>query len=293
MVICGRFPGRPKPDFTVIGVFDKRPSVGNLGTQQDDFVVVPQTTHQTMFGSQARRGFRGQPGSAMIAVLPFETVTRDQALDQVRAIMRIRHGLTLDQPDDFDVITQDAALQVWDQVSQATQLGLIVISSIALMVGGIGVMAIMTISVTERTREIGVRKALGARRRDILGQFLAEAIVLTAIGGILGIVMMRLVIGQLLAIVERYPPLVDGAFVIIAWVGTKLCLEYFHEAGYIALEIPRWFSLTLIVVIFAVAFVYAKLQGPVEDTEALAEQAGILMEAEGAAISRIDGDVTK
>lgn len=113
------------------------------------------------------------------------------------------------------------------------------------------------------------------------------------LGGLLGIVAMRVVVGRLLVLVQRYPPLVDGAFVIIAWVGTKLSLEYFHEAGYLALEIPRWFSLTLIVVIFAVAFVYAKLQGPVEDTEALAEQAGILMEAEGAAISRIDGDVTK
>jgi putative ABC transport system permease protein len=103
--------------------------------------------------------------------------------------MRIRHGLKLDEPNDFDVLTQDAALRVWDQVSRATFLALVVISSIALMVGGIGVMAIMTISVSERTREIGVRKALGARRREILVQFLAEAIVLTSIGGLLGIVL--------------------------------------------------------------------------------------------------------
>ena len=93
--------------------------------------------------------------------------------------MRVRHGLKLDEADDFDMVTQDAALKVWDQVSQATFLALVVISSIALMVGGIGVMAIMTISVTERTREIGVRKALGARRQEILFQFLAEAVVLT------------------------------------------------------------------------------------------------------------------
>src|SRR4029079_2289680 len=101
--------------------------------------------------------------------------------------MRIRHGLKLDEPDDFDIITQDAALKVWDQVSQATFFGLVVISSIALMVGGIGVMAIMTMSVTERTREIGVRKALGARHREILLQFLIEAVVLTLVGGLLGI----------------------------------------------------------------------------------------------------------
>ena len=174
-------------EYTVVGVLEKRPSIGNLGTAQDDFVVIPQTTHQALFGTQARRVFRGQNGSAMIAVLPYDTATRDEALSQVEEIMRIRHGLKLDEPDDFDVVTQDAALKVWDQVSQATFLGLIVISSIALMVGGIGVMAIMTISVTERTREIGVRKALGARRREILFQFLTEAVVLTLVGGLLGI----------------------------------------------------------------------------------------------------------
>jgi putative ABC transport system permease protein len=125
----------------------------------------------------------------MIGVLPYESATRDEALAQVEEIMRIRHGLKLDEADDFDVVTQDAALKVWDQVSQATFLGLVVISSIALMVGGIGVMAIMTISVTERTREIGVRKALGARRREILFQFLAEAIVLTSVGGLLGVLL--------------------------------------------------------------------------------------------------------
>jgi len=78
-------------------------------------------------------------------------------------------------------------------------------------------------------------------------------------GGILGIIMMRLVIGQLLSLVERYPPLVDGAFVIIAWVGFKLLVEYLHVEGYIAFEIPKWLSLGLIVVIFAVAFFYARV----------------------------------
>jgi YkoY family integral membrane protein len=77
-------------------------------------------------------------------------------------------------------------------------------------------------------------------------------------GGILGIVMMRLVIGQLLAIVQRYPPLVDGAFVIIAWVGIKLVVEYLHSAHYISFEIPRWLSLGLIVVIFVIALAYAR-----------------------------------
>src|SRR3954452_13797004 len=79
-------------------------------------------------------------------------------------------------------------------------------------------------------------------------------------GGILGIIMMRLVIGQLLAIVERYPTLVDGAFIIIAWVGLKLLAEYLHAAGYLAFEIPKWLSLGLIVLIFGVAFLLARRQ---------------------------------
>jgi YkoY family integral membrane protein len=83
-------------------------------------------------------------------------------------------------------------------------------------------------------------------------------------GGILGVIAMRLVIGQLLALVNRYPTLVDGAFIIIAWVGIKLILEYLHAAGYVHWEVPKWLSLGLIVVIFVVAFVLAKREGPVE-----------------------------
>ena len=81
-------------------------------------------------------------------------------------------------------------------------------------------------------------------------------------GGILGIIAMRLVVGQLLVLVQRYPALVDGAFVIIAWVGFKLGMEYLHDAHFIALEIPRWLSLMLIIVIFVLAFIYARMQGP-------------------------------
>ena len=81
-------------------------------------------------------------------------------------------------------------------------------------------------------------------------------------GGILGIVALRLVVGQLIALVERYPALVDGAFIIIAWIGAKLCVDWLHTAGYVAFEIPQWFSLVLVVVIFLIALVYARMQGP-------------------------------
>jgi YkoY family integral membrane protein len=91
-------------------------------------------------------------------------------------------------------------------------------------------------------------------------------------GGILGVIAMRLVIGQLLVLVNRYPRLVDGAFIIIAWVGIKLLLEYLASANYIGFHVPKWLSLGLVVVIFAVAFIWARMEGPAEANE-LAEQA--------------------
>jgi putative ABC transport system permease protein len=174
--------------FEVVGVFDKRPAAGGFNLGQDDFVVIPYTTYQRIFGLNAVRVARNATFLPIqIAMVPREGVTQTDALADVERVMRIRHGLRLDEPDDFDLITQDAFLKLWDQISQGTFFALIVISSIALMVGGIGVMAIMSISVTERTREIGVRKALGARRAEILFQFLMEAAFLTSVGGVIGI----------------------------------------------------------------------------------------------------------
>jgi YkoY family integral membrane protein len=91
-------------------------------------------------------------------------------------------------------------------------------------------------------------------------------------GGILGIVMMRLVIGQLLPLIRKYPALVDGAFIIITWVGIKLLLEYAHTEGWVHFEIPRWLSLALIVVIMGAAYVYARRKGPMADPDEMAEE---------------------
>ena len=180
--------------FTVIGVLGKRPSPGNFSTEVDDFAVIPYGSHEKHYGRVLKGSAKISAGNfnpavfrtAMIAVVP-RAGMRDAAKTEVEAILRIRHRLKLDEANDFDLATQDAVLDVWEQISRATFLALVVISSIALMVGGIGVMAIMMISVTERTREIGVRKALGARRREILWQFLIEAMFLTSVGGVLGI----------------------------------------------------------------------------------------------------------
>ena len=191
--------------FEVVGVFDKRPAAGGFNLGQDDFTVIPYTAYQRIFGLNPVRVNRTATFLPIqIAMVPREGVKQADAIADVQRVMRIRHGLRLDEPDDFDVLTQDAFLKLWDQISQGTFLALLVISSIALMVGGIGVMAIMSISVTERTREIGVRKALGARRAEILFQFLMEAAFLTSLGGLLGIALGS-AIGWTVHLVSGFP----------------------------------------------------------------------------------------
>jgi len=219
-------------EYTVLGVVGPRPSPGGFSLGQDDFAILPYGAYRKQFGNErVRRGpFGGMP--AMIVVVPREDVPRAEAIREIETIMRIRHGLTLDQPNDFDIVTSDAILAVWDQISAAILLALVVISSIALMVGGIGVMAIMTISVTERTREIGVRKAIGARRREILVQFLIEAAVLTSVGGILG-VLMGSAIGLAVNLISGFP-------VSLPWWSFALGLGFSASIGIFFGMLPAW-----------------------------------------------------
>jgi putative ABC transport system permease protein len=108
------------------------------------------------------------------------------AIDELRAVLRIQRHVKLDAPDNFFISTPDQMVEDFRQLTSVTALVMVVLSSIGLLVGGIGVMNIMLVSVTERTREIGVRKAIGARRSDIVVQFLTEAVVLTGLGGLVG-----------------------------------------------------------------------------------------------------------
>jgi putative ABC transport system permease protein len=219
-------------EYTIVGVIGKRPAAGGFNLGQDDFAIIPYTTFRRQFGSERTRTGPFGGLSAMIAVVPHEWASRDDAMREVEEIMRIRHGLTLDKPNDFDLVTQDAILRVWDQISQAVLLSLVVISSIALMVGGIGVMAIMTISVTERTREIGVRMAIGARRREILAQFLIEAAVLTSVGGVIGIVLGS-GIGLLVNVISGFP-------ISLPWWSFALGLGFSASVGIFFGLFPAW-----------------------------------------------------
>jgi putative ABC transport system permease protein len=175
-------------EFVVVGTLEERPNPAGMELHLDDVVVIPYTRYESRYGDLSTRD-DSAVRDLTIVVAPLRPELHSQALLEIEEIMRIRHGLTLDEANDFDLVTQDAAIKIWESLTQVTWVALVVISSIALAVGGIGVMAVMTMAVTERTREIGVRKAVGARKREILWQFLAEAALLTLVGGFLGVLL--------------------------------------------------------------------------------------------------------
>ena len=174
--------GRPGVNFRVIGVMESKGGSG-FGSQ-DDQIIVPITTMQQRL--LAQRTARGAPNVSTVNV----QVTREELMDEAAArigdLLRQRHRVS---EDDFTIQSQADFLKLAGQVTGIMTLLLGSIAGISLVVGGIGIMNIMLVSVTERTREIGIRKAVGARRRDILMQFLIEAVVVSVVGGGVGIVL--------------------------------------------------------------------------------------------------------
>ncbi|MDX1600323.1 MAG: ABC transporter permease [Anaerolineales bacterium] len=171
--------------FRVVGVLE--PRGGSAFGSEDAAVFIPLSTAQTRLFNA-----RTATGELRVSVIYAQAVSEDQtdaATEQIRQVLRQRHGLTPEDEDDFTVISQTDILSSAGSVLSALTVFLGAIAAISLLVGGIGIMNIMLVSVTERTREIGLRKAVGARRRDILLQFLVESVVLAVAGGALGIVL--------------------------------------------------------------------------------------------------------
>jgi putative ABC transport system permease protein len=166
-------------NFEIIGVLEKR-KAGFFGeNEEDNAVFIPLRTAQKVAPA---KGY-------LLLVIKAHSGQVTEALTQAEEILRRRRNVKFDAPNNFDIKTADKFIEQFDSITAMVGLIAIAISSLGLLVGGIGVMNIMLVSVTERTKEIGVRKALGARRRDIVRQFLFEAMTLTFLGGILGVVL--------------------------------------------------------------------------------------------------------
>ncbi|MBI2214678.1 MAG: ABC transporter permease, partial [Acidobacteria bacterium] len=164
--------------YQIIGVLGEKGS--NFGQSQDDLVLVPITKFFSDYGSANR--------TVNVAVQSTSQATYNATLDKAIGAMRVARGLKVGKENDFEIYSNDTLVTAFASIADTIRAGAFVVSAIALLAAGIGIMNIMLVSVTERTREIGVRKAMGARKQDIVKQFLVEAIVLSEVGGIAGII---------------------------------------------------------------------------------------------------------
>lgn len=202
-----RLNGRP---YEVIGVFDKDPGLfGGFGV--DQFACIPLTNFHKNFP---------EIREVAIAVLVRDAANLNQARNEVIEAMRRRRHVPYHGESDFDITDPEFLSNLWNQLTGALALLTGVISSIGLLVGGIGVMNIMLISVTERTKEIGIRKAIGARRSDIRVQFLLEAVTLSSIGGAIGIVLGALIAFAVRTLIPSIP-----ATLSVVWVSLGILIS--------------------------------------------------------------------
>jgi putative ABC transport system permease protein len=205
--------------YTVVGVMEKKG--GTFGNNQDDLVLIPFSTATSAYGRENMKklilAFQMQPDADL-----------DLAKEQVRDALRAQHHLAKDAKDDFRILAQEEILKTVSSILGGVTMVMGGIVAIALLVGGIGIMNIMLVSVTERTREIGIRKSLGARRRDVLVQFLIEAIALSGLGGLIGVAggfllanIARLIISRWTTLPPVHTPIIaiTGAFAFCALIG--------------------------------------------------------------------------
>ena len=221
-VVEDLFPDNPYPleqtvkindlPFRVIGVLEEKG--GSEFGDTDNRVLVPLTTAQTrLFPSRSRSGER------LVSIIMVQAVSEDRmdaAAEQIKAILRERHDIDFTDDDDFSVVSQADLLSVFGQITGVLTTFLGAIAGISLLVGGIGIMNIMLVSVTERTREIGLRKAVGAKRRDILWQFLLEAMTLSLVGGIIGIAVGALGAEVISALIDDFSAVLSPQAVLLA-----------------------------------------------------------------------------
>jgi putative ABC transport system permease protein len=164
--------------YLVVGVL--APNGASLGGNQDNFAIIPITTGLNRFGRWSR--------SLNILVQARDQASYDDTVEQVRGIMRVIRKVPPGKEDDFEIFSNDSLIAQFKSFTMAVRLGVAVVSSISLVAAGIGIMNIMLVSVTERTREIGIRRAVGARKRNIMTQFIMEAVVLCEVGGVIGVI---------------------------------------------------------------------------------------------------------